>query len=121
MAYRRPSHDEAESVDRIAGVWNKDDIAGCGDRLGEVGEALLRSERDDNLALRFEFDIEAARVISGAGTPQSRDSTGYRIPVGLRVLHRPDEFGHDVRRGRTIGIAHAEIDNVAPGGSRLGL
>ena len=66
MAYRGARHDEAEGVDRIARVWDKDDIAGCGDRLRQIGEALFRSERDDNLALGIEFDPEAPRVIAGA-------------------------------------------------------
>src|SRR6516225_1218925 len=121
MAYRGPSHDEAKGVDRIAGVWNENDVAGRGDRLREVGETLLRSQRDNDFALGVEFDVETAPVICGAGAPQSRDSTRYRISMGPRVLHGFDEFGDDVRRGRTIGIAHAEIDNVAPGGPRLGL
>ena len=40
MAYRGASHDEAKGVDRIARVRDKDDVAGRGDRLREVGEAL---------------------------------------------------------------------------------
>ena len=69
----------------------------------------------------IELDPEAAGVIAGAGAPQAGDAARYRIPVGLRVLHRLDELGDDMRRCRAVGIAHAEIDHVAPGGARLGL
>ena len=118
MAYRGASHDEAESVDRIARVWDKDDVAGCGNRLREIGEPLFRSERDDNLALGVELDPEAARVIAGAGAAQPRNATRYGISVRPRILHRFDEFGDDMGRGRSVGITHTEIDDVASRGAR---
>ena len=41
--------------------------------------------------------------------------------MGLGILDRFDELGHDVRRGRTVGISHAQVNDVPPGRSRLGL
>ena len=121
MAHRGAGHDKAESVDRVARVRHQHDVARPGDRLREVGQPLLGAEGDDDLALGIDLDIEAAGVIAGAGAAQPGDAARHRIAVGLRVLHRLDELGDDVRRGRAVGIAHAEIDHVAPGGARLGL
>ncbi len=41
--------------------------------------------------------------------------------MGARVLHRLDQFGDDVRRRRAVRIAHAEVDDVLAGASRLRL
>jgi len=41
--------------------------------------------------------------------------------VIARVLHRLGELLDDVIRGRPIGIAHAEIDDIAAAGARLRL
>ena len=78
-------------------------------------------EGDDDLALGVELDIEAPRIIAGAGAAQPGDAARHRIAVRLGVLHRLDQLGDDVRRGRPVGIAHAEIDDVAPLGARLRL
>ena len=121
VPHRRAGHDEAEGVDRIARVRHQDRVARRGDRLRQIGQPLLRSERDDDLALGIEFDIEAARVIAGAGAAQPGDAARGRIAVRLRVLHALDELGDDMRRGRPVRVAHAEIDHVAPGGARLRL
>ena len=114
VPHRRAGHDEAEGVDRIARVRHQDRIARRGDRLRQIGQPLLRAERDDDLALRIEFDVEAPRVIAGAGAAQPGDAARDRIAVRLRVLHAFDELGDDMRRGRPVRVAHAEIDHVAP-------
>ncbi len=41
--------------------------------------------------------------------------------MGLGVLHRLDQLGDDMRRGRPVGVAHAEVDDVAALGARLRL
>ena len=114
VPHRRAGHDEAERVDRIARVRHQDRVARRGDRLGKVGETLLRAQRDDDLALGVELDIEAPRVIGGIGAAQPGNPPRCRIAVRLRVLHRLDQLGDDVRRRRAVGIAHPEIDDVAP-------
>src|SRR5260370_17288024 len=121
MAYGGASHDEGKVVDRIARVWDEDDVAGCGDRLRQIGEALFRSERNDNLAFGIEFDPEAPRVIASASASQPRNAARHGISMGLGILGCFDELGHDMRRGRTVGISHAEIDDIPPRSSRLTL
>src|ERR1700751_1821920 len=106
-------------MDRIAGVWDEDDVAGRCDSLCEIGEPLLRAKVDDLLALRIRFDAKPARVISGEGAPQARNATGHRIPVSFGVVDRLDELGDDMGRRGSIGIAHAEIDDITPCGARL--
>ena len=121
MTHGGAGHDEAEGVDRIARVRHEHRVARRGDRLGQIGEPLLRAERDDDLALGIELDMEAAGVIAGTGAPQPGDAARCRIAVGLGVLHRLDQLGDDMRRGRPVGVAHAEVDDVAPLGARLRL
>ena len=65
-------HEEAEGVDRIARVGHQHDVARRGDRLRHVGEAFLRAERRDHLALRIELHAEAAAVIGGLRAAQAR-------------------------------------------------
>jgi hypothetical protein len=54
-------HQEAEGVDRIARVGHQHDVARRGDRLGDIGEAFLRAQRDDDLGVGIELHAEAAR------------------------------------------------------------
>ncbi len=104
--------DEAEHVDRVRRVRREDDVAGRGDRLGEVGQPLLRAERDDDLALGIDLDAEAARVIGGLRLAQPRDAARRRIAVGVGLGRDLGELGDDVRRRRAVGVAHAEVDDV---------
>ena len=108
-------------MDRIGGVGHQHDVARRGDRLGHVGEALLRAERRDDLRLGIELDAEAARVIAGLRAAQAGDALRGGIAVGARLADRLDELvDHVLGRGQ-VGIAHAEIDDVGAGGAGLGL
>ena len=40
----------------------QDDIARRRDRLGEIGEALLRTQRDDHFAIGIEIDADKYRL-----------------------------------------------------------
>ena len=117
-ADRRAGDDEAEGVDRVARVRREDDIARRGDRLGEVGEAFLRTQRDDHLAVGIEIDGEAARVIIGLRLPQALDTLRCRIAVRVRIARDLGELVDDMRGRRAVGIAHAEIDDVLAAGAR---
>ena len=120
VAYRRARHDETEGMDRVAWVRHENDVAGRGDRLGEVGEPFFRAEGDDDLFFRVELDPEAPSVIGSTSSAQTGDAARDRVAMSSWILHRFNELGDDVRRRRPVGIAHAEIDDVASGGARLG-
>src|SRR5580700_5367699 len=107
-------------MDRVARVRDENDVARCGDRLGEIGEPFLRAESDNDLPFGVELDPEAARIVASAGAAQAGNAARYRIAVSSRVLYRFDELGDDVGWRRPVGITHAEIDDIAPGGARLG-
>jgi hypothetical protein len=104
-------------VDRIARVWHQHHVAGRGDRLRHVGEALLRAERGDDLRLGLELDAEAAGVIASLGPEQARNALGGRVAIRARLAHRLDQLVDDVLGRRLVGIAHAEIDDVRPASS----
>ena len=105
-------HQEAEGVDRVARARHEHDVARRGDRLRHVGEAFLRAERGDDLALGVELHAEAAGVIGGLRAPEPGDAARGGVAVGARLRDRLDQLVEDMRRGRQVGIAHAEIDDV---------
>ena len=119
VADRGARHDETESMNGIARVWDEDDVARRSNRLGEIGQPFFRAESDDDLSIRVDLDPEAASIIGRASAAQTGDAARYRIAVGFWILHCFDELGDDVRRRCPIGIAHAEIDDVASGGTGL--
>ena len=105
-------HQEAEGVDRIAGVRHQHHVARRGDGLRHVGEAFLRAERRDHLRIGIELHAEAALVIAGLGATQAGDALGRGIAVGAGFSHRLDKLVDDVLGGLQVRIAHAEIDDV---------
>src|SRR6202012_3014457 len=68
-----------------------------------------------------EADVEAALVVGGQRPPQAGDALADGVAVRTRVLHRLDQFRHDMRRGGAVGISHAEVDAVLPGAASLRL
>ena len=117
VAHRAAGDDEAVGMDRIAGVGHQHDVARRGDRLREIGETFLRAQRDDDLVLGIELDAEAARIVGRLRLAQAGDAARRRVAVGARVAGGLGELGHDMRRRRQVGIAHAEIDHVLAGGA----
>ncbi|MDF9864667.1 hypothetical protein M2437_003649 [Methylorubrum pseudosasae] len=108
-------------MDRVARVRHQHHVAGRGDRLGHVGEALLRAERRHHLRVRVEAHPEAALVVAGLGAAQAGNALGGGVAVGARLAGGLDELLDDVARRVEIGIAHAEIDDVGAAGSGGGL
>jgi hypothetical protein len=108
-------HQEAEGVDRVARVRHEDDVARRGDRLGDVGEALLGAEGGDDLRVGIELHAEAARIVARLRLAQAGDAFGGGIAVGARLPRRLDELLDDVLGGRQVRIAHAEVDDVGVG------
>src|SRR5262249_2524742 len=58
-------HQESECMDRIAWVRYQHNIARRCDSLCDVGEALLRAKRRDDLGIGMELHTEAPVVIRG--------------------------------------------------------
>ena len=112
---------EAKGVDRIGGVRRQHHVARRGDRLRHVGEAFLRAERGDDLSLRIELHPKSPRVIAGLSPTQAGNSSRGGIAVGARLADGLDQLVDDVFGRREVGVAHAEIDDVCPGGAGLGL
>ena len=67
-------HDESICMDWISRIWHQNDIARRSDGLREIGKALFRAKRYDNLAFRVQIDAKTPLVIFGCGTPQSFDA-----------------------------------------------
>ena len=105
-------HDEAVGVDRIGRVRADDHVAGRGQGLGEVGEALLGAQGGDHLGVGVQLHAEAAVVVAGHGAAQADDALGGRIAAGLGVAGGLDQLVDDVLGRRHVGIAHAEVDDV---------
>ncbi len=108
-------------MDRIGRIGHQHDVAGRGDRLRHVGEALFRAERGDDLRIRIELHAEAALVIIGLGAAQAGDALGGGVTVGARLAGGLDQLVDDMLGRRQIGIAHAEVDDVGAGVASLGL
>ena len=104
--------DRPVDVDRIARIGDEHSVAAarCGEH--QMRDAFLRPDRDDRFVVGIELDTPAARVPVTDRPPQSRNAFRNRIAVRIPALHRFDELGDDVRRRRTVGISHAEVDDV---------
>jgi hypothetical protein len=120
-ADRRAGDDEAEGVDRIARVRHQDDVAGAGDRLAEVGQALLGAQGDDGFALGIELDPEAPRVVAGDRLAQAGNAARGRVAMDPGVLNRLDQLVDHVPGRRLVRVAHAEVDDVVAGRPPRGL
>ncbi len=99
-------------MDRIARIGHQHDVAGRGDRLRDIGEAFLRTERRDDLRFGIELHAEAARVIGRLRAAQSGHALRGGIAVGARLAERLFQLVDDMLRRGQIGIAHAEIDDI---------
>ena len=121
MAERAAGDHEAVGVDGVAGVGDEHDVAGGGDRHGEVGEALLGAEGGDHLGLGVELHAEAAGVVAGLGAAEAGDALGGRIAVGARAAHGFHKLFNDMGGRVHVGVAHAEVDDVHALGAVAGL
>jgi len=108
-------------VDRVGGVGHEDDVAGRGDGLGEVSEAFLGTERDDDFFVGIDRHSEAALIVGCLRFPEARDSAAGGVAVGSGLGRDFSELRDDVRRRRAVWIAHAEVDDVLPAPARRGL
>jgi hypothetical protein len=106
--------DEAEGVDRIAGVGRQHDVARRGDRRGEAGEPFLRSHRHHHFGFGIELDPEAAAVVIGLGLAHAGDARGGGIAVRVGLPRDFAQLVDHMLGRRQVGVAHAEVDDVPP-------
>jgi len=120
-ADRGAGDDEAEAVNGVRWVGRKNDVARRGDGLGEVGEALLRAQADNDFLVGVEIDIETPLVIGRLGLPEAGNAAARRIAMGVRLSRDLGKLFDHVFRRRSVGIAHAKIDDVLAASARRGL
>jgi hypothetical protein len=80
-----------------------------------VRQAFLRADRRHDLGVRIELDAEAPAVPVGHRQTELREAFRQRVSMVGSLARRFDELLYDVRRGRPVGVAHAEVDDVFAG------
>ena len=91
MAYRGPSHDEAKGVDRIAGVWNKNDVA---------VEFSSLSKTYSMAGWRIGFAVGNARLIAALARVKSYLDYGAFTPIQVAstaALNGPQDCIVEIR------------------------
>ena len=73
---------------------------------------------DDRLGVGIEVDAVAPLVPVADRDAQLVDAARHGVAVVDRLLRRLDQLLHDVRRRRSVGIAHREVDDVLAGAAR---
>ena len=99
-------------VDRVARARGQDDVAGVHERLGDVGDPVLRAHQREDLRVRVEVDPEAAPVPARGGLAERGHARVGRVVVVRRVAGRRAERLDHVGRRRKVGVADPEVDDV---------
>ena len=118
MADVSAGDDRAVDVDRVAWIGHQHDVAALEGGERQVGNALFRPDGDDGLAVRIEFHPVPGLVPVADGLAQARNALGHRVAMGIRTLRGLDHLGDDVRRRRTVGVAHRQVDDVLAAAAR---
>ena len=113
--------DRAVDVDGVAGVGDDDGVARVEDGEAEVGDALLGADGDDGLGVGIEIDVVAGLVPVGDGAAQAGQAAGDGIAMGGGLLRGLDELVDDVLGRGSVGVAHAEVDDVFAAAAGAGL
>ncbi len=99
-------------VDRIARVGHEDGVAMVEGRQHQVRQAFLGADGDDGFAFRVDLHVVAVAVPVRDGPAQARDAARGGVAMGVFALGDGAELLDDMRRGRPVGIAHAQVDDV---------
>ena len=78
----------------------------------QMGDTLLRADRDDRLGVRIEINLVTALVPVADRQAQLVDPARDRVAMVGAFRRGLDELGDDMRRRGLVGIGHAEIDDV---------
>jgi hypothetical protein len=121
MAHVRPGDDESVGMDRIGRIGHQHRVARPHGGERQMRQPLLRADGDDRLAVRVQLNVETGLGTSADRLAQTRNAARHRVAMGVLTLRHLDQLVHDVLRGRLVGVAHAEVDDVLAPRSRLGL
>jgi len=108
----RTGNHRTVDVNRVARVGHQHRVALIQGRQHQVRQAFLGADGDNGLALGVDLDLVAFLVPVGNRPAQARNTLGRRVTVGVLTLGDGDEFFDDVRRGRAVGVTHAQVDDV---------
>ena len=118
-----PGDNRPVNMDRIAWIRDRARVHRCPSVAElEMRYAFFRADGNDGfIGIRIEVHTVATLVPLADRASQTRNATRNRVAVGIGSLHRLDQFGDDMCRRRTVGIAHTEVDDVlaAATGSHL--
>jgi len=110
-----------DAVDRVRRGGDDDAVARLHQHPHQVCEPLLRADRVHDLGLRVELHTEAACVPLGDGAPQLLDPAARRVAVVAGERGRLAELRHRRLRRADVGVAEAEVDDVASRAAQLAL
>ena len=102
-------------MDRIGGIGNEHDVSRPDRHQDEVREALLGPDHRHGFGRRIEVDVMATLVPLGDARAQIGQPLRRGVAVVARITGGLADLVDDVRGGRQIGVAHAEIDDVLTG------
>ncbi len=99
-------------MDRVRGLRDHDGVTRSQENPGEVRQTFLGSDRGDGFGLRVQLDAPGPLVVITDGGAQLGDPLRSGVAMVARVVRCLLELVDDRVRGRDIGIAHAEVDDV---------
>jgi hypothetical protein len=83
-----------------------------------MGQSFLRTDSDDGFGIRIDVDLVTPLVPLRDRNPKFVDAARHRVAVVLGFARCLNQLCHHVWRGRQIGVAHTEIDDVFPAMTR---
>ena len=101
-------------VDGEARCGDQGRVAGTEQGQAHVAEALLGTDRGDDLLIGIEADAEPLLVSDGHLAPQVVDAVGHAVAMVARVARGLAELVDDPFLGRIGGVAHPQVDHVDP-------
>ena len=86
MANIGTGQNETIGMDRVSRVWNQRRITRAHRGHGQMGEALFRSNRDNRLAVRIQFNPKTTLIPAANGLSKANDALGNGVTVGRPFL-----------------------------------
>ena len=119
MADIRTGNHKTVGMDRVGRVRHEDGIAGASRCQRQMSQALLGTQGHNGLGSRIQSHVITPLIPVTNRLAQARNTLGLRIAMGIAALGCLYQLVDYMRGGGLIRIAHPEIDNVFPRGTRL--